>query len=194
MIDCKIVVFGAGGVGKSALMIQFVQGYFVSDYDPTIEDSYKRVIIVDDEKIQLDILDTAGQDDFAPMRITYMRSGKGFIIVYSIDDRSSFEEVQEFYDALVRTKVTKNIPIVICGNKCDLEDKRVVSKIEGQELAKKLGAVFFETSAFLDKNIDETFTELVRAINKSFCFKQNQETKVQKKNKKKIIASCCNLI
>jgi small GTP-binding protein len=73
--SCKIVVFGAGAVGKSALTIQFVQGYFITDYDPTIEDSYKRVLAVDNENIQLDILDTAGQNDFAPMRTSYMRQG-----------------------------------------------------------------------------------------------------------------------
>ena len=193
MIDCKVVIFGAGGVGKSALTVQFVQGYFISDYDPTIEDSYKRVINVDNNKVQLDILDTAGQDDFAPMRVSYMRQGKGFIIVYSIDDRSSFEEVQEFHKDLVRVKGTRNIPLIICGNKCDLEEKRVVSKVEGQELAKQLEAVFFETSAFLNKNITESFTELVRQVMKSFPQdKQVTNNSVQKKKKRRM--GCCNIM
>jgi small GTP-binding protein len=68
MGDGKIVVFGAGAVGKSALTIQLVQRYLIPDYDPSIEDPYKRVLLVDTENIQLDVLDTAGQDDFAPMR------------------------------------------------------------------------------------------------------------------------------
>ena len=166
MADCKIVVFGAGAVGKSALTIQFVQGYFITDYDPTIEDCYKRVLAVDGESHQLDILDTAGQDDFAPMRTSYMRQGKGFLIVYAIDDRASFEEVSIFHRDLTRTKGVSNIPIVICGNKCDLEEKRVVSKSEGQELATKLGATFFETSALANLNIEESFATLVREIQK----------------------------
>jgi small GTP-binding protein len=166
MGDCKIVVFGAGAVGKSALTIQFVQGYFITDYDPTIEDSYKRVLAVDNENIQLDILDTAGQDDFAPMRTSYMRQGKGFIIVYAIDDRASFEEVEVFHRDLTRTKGTTNVPVVICGNKCDLEDKRVVSKAEGEELAAKLSATFFETSALANINIENAFKALVKETRK----------------------------
>jgi small GTP-binding protein len=167
MSDCKIVVFGAGAVGKSALTIQFVQGYFITDYDPTIEDSYKRVLSVDNNNVQLDILDTAGQDDFAPMRTSYMRQGKGFIIVYAIDDRASFEEVEVFHRDLVRTKGTSGVPIVICGNKCDLEDKRVVSKTEGEEFAEKVGATFFETSALANINIENAFKALVKEVRKS---------------------------
>lgn len=164
MTDCKVVVFGAGAVGKSALTIQFVQGYFITDYDPTIEDSYKRVLLVDNENVQLDILDTAGQDDFAPMRTSYMRQGKGFIIVYAIDDRASFEEAEVFHHDLTRTKGTQNVPVVLCGNKCDLEDKRVVSKTEGEELAAKLNADFYETSALANINIENAFTTLVKKI------------------------------
>ena len=172
--DYKVVVFGAGAVGKSALTIQFVQGYFITDYDPTIEDSYKRVLQVDGENIQLDILDTAGQDDFAPMRTSYMRQGKGFIIVYAIDDRASFEEVEVFHRDLVRTKNMNKVPCVFCGNKCDLEDKRVVSKDEGTELADRLGGQFFETSALANVNIENAFTALIRMIKKD----ANPEPKV----------------
>lgn len=164
MGDCKIVVFGAGAVGKSALTIQFVQGYFITDYDPTIEDAYKRVLNVDGDNVQLDILDTAGQDDFAPMRTSYMRQGKGFIIVYAIDDRASFEEVEVFHRDLTRVKGANNVPVVICGNKCDLEDKRVVTKAEGEELANKLNATFFETSALANINIENAFSALVKKI------------------------------
>lgn len=185
MADYKIVVFGAGAVGKSALTVQFVQGYFVPDYDPTIEDSYKRVIDVDSQNVHLDILDTAGQDDFAPMRTGYMRQGKGFIIVYAIDDRASFEEVEVFHRDLIRTKGKAGIPIVICGNKCDLEEKRVVSRTEGEELADRLDAIFFETSALAKIHIDDAFKTLVREIKKREAPKEKPvESKEPKKQKK----------
>jgi small GTP-binding protein len=192
MADCKIVVFGAGAVGKSALTIQFVQGYFITDYDPTIEDSYKRVLAVDGENIQLDILDTAGQDDFAPMRTSYMRQGKGFIIVYAIDDRASFEEAEVFHRDLTRTKGTTNVPVVICGNKCDLEDKRVVSKQEGEELAGKLSGIFFETSALANINIENAFKALVKEIKKqgqpsSAAASSSSASGAPKKKKKKCL-------
>jgi len=166
MSEYKIVVFGAGAVGKSALTIQFVQGQFITDYDPTIEDSYKRPLNVDGENCQLDITDTAGQDDFAAMRTSYMRQGKGFILVYAIDDRASFEEVEVFHRELIRTKSAQSVPCVICGNKCDLEDRRVVSKAEGEELANKLRCKFFETSALANVHIEDAFTTLIRDIKK----------------------------
>lgn len=165
----KVVVFGAGAVGKSCLVIQFVQGYFVTDYDPTIEDTYKRQLTVNGESVTLDILDTAGQDDFAPMRTTYMRQGKGFLIVYAIDDRASFEEVDNFYNELKRTKNSEKIPIVLCGNKCDLEDRRVIAKAEGEELARKICSekCFFETSALSNTNIEESFKAVIEAMRDS---------------------------
>ena len=187
MTDYKLVVFGAGAVGKSALTIQFVQGYFITDYDPTIEDCYKRALAIDNENVQLDILDTAGQDDFAPMRTQYMRQGKGFIIVYAIDDRASFEEVEVFHRDLLRTKGATNVPVVICGNKCDLEDKRVVSKTEGEELADRLKAKFFETSALANLHIEDAFRTVVREIRKSQgdASSQTSEKKDSTSGKKK---------
>lgn len=160
--EYTIVVFGAGGVGKSALTIQFVQGQFVKDYNPTIEDAYNKRFSVDGRIIQLNITDTAGQEDFAAMRTTYMRTGEGFILVYSIEDRFSFEEVERFYKELIRSKGTEKFTCVLCGNKSDLEGSRKVSKDEGQELANKLNCKFFETSARNGHNINETFRYLSR--------------------------------
>lgn len=193
MAEYKIVVFGAGAVGKSALTIQFVQGQFITDYDPTIEDAYKRPLNVDGESVQLDITDTAGQDDFAAMRTSYMRQGKGFILVYAIDDRLSFEEIENFHRELLRTKnSTTNVPCVICGNKCDLEERRIISKAEGEELAAKLKCKFFETSALRNTNIHETFTTLVREI-MALEQPQTQENQQQQKTDK-AGGGCCLLI
>ena len=83
----RLVVVGGGGVGKSALTIQFIQSYFVTDYDPTIEDSYTKQCVIDDRAARLDILDTAGQEEFGAMREQYMRTGEGFLLVFSVTDR-----------------------------------------------------------------------------------------------------------
>ena len=190
MAEYKIVVFGAGAVGKSALTIQFVQGQFITDYDPTIEDSYKRPFNVDGESVQLDITDTAGQDDFAAMRTSYMRQGKGFILVYAIDDRASFEEIESFHKELIRTKSTQNVPCVICGNKCDLEDRRIVSKAEGEELAAKLHCQFYETSALTNYNIQEVFLTLVREINAESKPKQAEAAPAKQE---KTEGGCCEI-
>ncbi|EAX90561.1 small GTP-binding protein, putative [Trichomonas vaginalis G3] len=191
MAEYKIVVFGAGAVGKSALTIQFVQGQFITDYDPTIEDSYKRPLNIDGESVQLDITDTAGQDDFAAMRTSYMRQGKGFILVYAIDDRASFEEMEAFHRELIRTKCTSTVPCVICGNKCDLEERRLVSKAEGEELAAKLKCRFFETSALTNYNIHETFTALVKDI---IAESKPKPTDDNKQDKPEEGGNCCYLI
>ncbi|CAI4232853.1 unnamed protein product [Auanema sp. JU1783] len=89
----RIVVVGGGGVGKSALTIQFIQQYFVQDYDPTIEDSYTKQCFVDEDLCRLEVLDTAGQEEFSTMREQYLRSGNGFLIVYAVTDRNRFVQL-----------------------------------------------------------------------------------------------------
>ncbi len=84
-------MLGDGGVGKSALTIQFISNYFVEEYDPNIEDCYRKQAVVDDEICTLDILDTAGQEEFSAMREQYMRTGEGFMLVYAVDRVTTFE-------------------------------------------------------------------------------------------------------
>ena len=85
----KIVVVGSGGVGKSCIVVRFVQGKFIKKYDPTIEDFYRKQIDVDGEAIMLDILDTAGQEEFSALRDSYMRTGDGFVLVYAVNSSTS---------------------------------------------------------------------------------------------------------
>ena len=94
MREYKIVVLGSGGVGKSALTVQFVQGIFVEKYDPTIEDSYRKQVEVDGQQCMLEILDTAGTEQFTAMRDLYMKNGQGFVLVYSITAQSTFNDLQ----------------------------------------------------------------------------------------------------
>ncbi|KAL6044478.1 Ras GTPase [Balamuthia mandrillaris] len=162
----QVVILGEGAVGKSALTIQFTQNLFVKDYDPTIESSYRKQITIGDEVCMLDILDTAGQEEYSVMRDQYIRTGGGFLLVYSIVNRDSFDAMEDFRDQILRVKDSPNYPMVLCGNKCDLEDERVISKEEGENLAKKFGCPFFETSAKLRINIEEAFTQLVVDIKK----------------------------
>lgn len=86
-----MVVLGSGGVGKSALTVQFVTGTFIEKYDPTIEDFYRKEIEVDSSPSVLEILDTAGTEQFASMRDLYIKNGQGFILVYSLVNQQSFQ-------------------------------------------------------------------------------------------------------
>lgn len=93
MREYKVVVLGSGGVGKSALTVQFVTGTFIEKYDPTIEDFYRKEIEVDCSPSVLEILDTAGTEQFASMRDLYIKNGQGFILVYSLVNQQSFQVI-----------------------------------------------------------------------------------------------------
>ncbi|KAJ3450729.1 ras-like protein rasb [Anaeramoeba flamelloides] len=167
MEERKIVVIGGGGVGKSAMTIRFLQNFFVTDYDPTIEETYRKQITVDNKTVLLDVLDTAGQEEYSAMREQYMETGDGFLIVYSMVDNASFEEIPELYQLVLRVKDAESFPCVMCSNKCDLESGREVSTNEGKNVAKSCGIPFFETSAKTMKNIENCFHELVRVIRRA---------------------------
>ncbi|XP_069041090.1 GTP-binding protein Rit1 [Lepisosteus oculatus] len=162
--EYKLVMLGEGGVGKSAIIMQFISHRFPEDHDPTIEDAYKTQIRIDDEPANLDILDTAGQAEFTAMRDQYMRAGEGFIISYSITDRRSFHEAREFKQLIYRVRRTPDTPVVLVGNKSDLGHLRQVSVEEGRGLAREFQCPFFETSAAFRYYIDEVFAALVRQI------------------------------
>lgn len=165
--EYKIVVVGGGGVGKSALTIQFIQSHFVDEYDPTIEDSYRKQCVIDDEVALLDVLDTAGQEEYSAMREQYMRTGEGFLLIYSLTSRESYEEIVTFHDQILRVKDRDSFPMVVVANKCDLDHDRQVSTQEGRDLAKGFGCRFMETSAKQKINVDETFYTLVREIRRT---------------------------
>merc|ERR1712083_550419 len=136
MREYKIVVLGSGGVGKSALTVQFVQGIFVEKYDPTIEDSYRKQVEVDGQQCTLEILDTAGTEQFTAMRDLYMKNGQGFVLVYSITAQSTFNDLYEIRDQILRVKDSEDVPIILVGNKCDLEEEREVGRDQGALLAR----------------------------------------------------------
>ncbi len=109
--EYKMVVLGSGAVGKSALTIRLVTQNFLEEYDPTIEDNYNKEVVVDGIPAQLDILDTAGQDDYSQMQDQWMREGKGILVVYAIDNFSSFGDVQKYKAKIDRVK--ENDPYVL---------------------------------------------------------------------------------
>lgn len=155
---------GGGGVGKSALTIQLIQSHFVDEYDPTIEDSYRKQVVIDNHVSILDILDTAGQEEYSAMREQYMRTGEGFLLVYSVTSRTSFEELMTYYQQILRVKDVDYVPVLVVGNKSDLESERQVSYEEGAKMAKQFNAPFLETSAKQAINVEEAFYGLVRLI------------------------------
>jgi len=151
---------------KSALTVQFVQGIFVEKYDPTIEDSYRKQVEIDGTQCMLEILDTAGTEQFTAMRDLYMKNGQGFVLVYSIIAQSTFNDLPDLREQILRVKDKDEVPMILVGNKCDLQDQRVITTDQGEDLARKFACAFLEASAKTRVNVDQIFHDLIRQINK----------------------------
>ncbi|QRV93335.1 small guanosine triphosphatase family protein [Ceratobasidium sp. AG-Ba] len=149
-------MLGDGGVGKTALAVQ--------TYDPTIEDAFRHSVVVDDEMTYLEIVDTAGQEEYATLRDQWIREGEGFILVYSIASRRSYDRIRAFQDSIVRVKRGSRPVFMLVGNKNDKQNEREVSKEEGAALGRQWGCPFLETSAKTAHNVDRMFTETVRTL------------------------------
>lgn len=138
---------------------------FVQDYDPTIENMYRKQIGMGDQgACMLEILDTAGQEEYSVMRDQYIRSGDGFLLVYSVDSRSSFDSIPDIRDAVMRVKDVEKVPIVLVATKADLEATRKTTQWEGTELAKSFNCPFVEASAKARTRVEDGFLLLVQQI------------------------------
>ncbi|KAF2361847.1 Small GTP-binding protein domain [Trinorchestia longiramus] len=138
---------------------------FVEDYEPTKADSYRKKVVLDGEEVQIDILDTAGQEDYAAIRDNYFRSGEGFLCVFSITEDDSFQASQEFREQILRVKNDEHIPLLLVGNKADLSStRRRVSVEAAQARAEQWGVPYVETSAKTRENVDKVFFDLMREI------------------------------
>jgi len=180
MVLYKLVVLGDGGVGKTALTIQLCLQHFVETYDPTIEDSYRKQAVIDNQACMLEVLDTAGQEEYTALRDQWIRDGEGFLLVYSISSRSSFTRIKKFHNQIKRVKESTQSspgygsplgaaapalpPIMLVGNKSDRIAEREVSTQEGHALARELGCEFVEASAKNYINVDKAFYDVVRIL------------------------------
>ncbi|KAJ3444967.1 ras-like protein [Anaeramoeba flamelloides] len=178
--EYSLVLLGSGGTGKSSITVQLCYNRFVSNYDSTIEDIHRKQCEIDEEVAFLEILDTAGQEDYATMRPSYIRSGEGFLLVYSVTDRESFDLIKILRDEILMVKDSTKEPIVIAANKIDLETSRKVSTDEGKELAESIGCQYVETSAKLDVGVQDAFYDLVRLM-------RSKRSLRKKKKKKKCV-------
>lgn len=165
--EYKVTLLGAGGVGKSALTLRIISGVFTPTYNPTVEDYYRHDTMVDGVgPCIVEILDTAGTEQFASMRQLYISNCKAFALVYSIDDRASFDETVELYQQISSSvSDPSDITVVLVGNKCDLEHRREVEFSEGKQAAKDMdNCVFMETSAMDGRNVENFFVKLVGSM------------------------------
>jgi len=167
----KIVMMGDGAVGKTALTIQLCLNHFVEQYDPTIEDSYRKQIDINGRAYSIEILDTAGQEEYVALLDQWIRDGEGFVLVYSTTSRDSFESISRYHENIMRVKEVEDdneerekVPTVLVGNKIDRFNEREVSYEEGKAYAQELGCPFVETSAKTAQNVAEAFRKVLLQV------------------------------
>eukprot|EP00762_Andalucia_godoyi_P003769 ANDGO_08509.mRNA.1 Ras-related protein Rap-1 len=192
----RISVLGSGAVGKSNITLRFVKSIFIKEYDPTIEDAYNRPVEVDGSISQLQILDTAGQDEFYALFPTWVKNKDGFLLVYSVDRLESFDKVQVLYDMLLHyVPDDTSPPIVLCANKADLpEEDHKVSYDEGYRLASKWNVPFFQTSAKTGQNVEEAFHSILRQMRKVGVEDASSDDKKNAEKSKKKKKKYCNFL
>ncbi|KAF5319589.1 hypothetical protein D9619_008376 [Psilocybe cf. subviscida] len=132
-------------------------------YDPTIEDAYRKQFVVDNRMCFVEAIDTAGDEQYATLRDHWARESQGFILVYSIASRSTFDRLETLRQSIKRVKHGDPMFMLI-GNKCDKTDEREVLQEEGAALARRFGCEFIETSAKTPQNVERLFTNLVRSL------------------------------
>ncbi|GAA5910417.1 hypothetical protein JCM8208_004471 [Rhodotorula glutinis] len=175
-VPLRIVVVGDGGVGKSSLTMAILQRPFSEEYDPTVEDAYSTALNVDGVDYLVELIDTAGQEEYRYALDQTAQTGDGFILAYSIDSADSFELLPDFLHTLRKAKSPHDHPsavlspdntpgpFLVLGNKCDKPPaERVVTAQEGLAFSRQAGGLFFETSAKSRVNVEPAFHALVRA-------------------------------
>ena len=180
------------------MTIRFVREFFADEYDPTIEDSYQKQVDVDGSVYQVDILDTAGQEEYSAMRDMYMAEGESFVICYSSTNADSFQAVMEFAElaARVQDKTYEEIPLVLVQTKCDMpQEDWEVTESEGRAMATRLGCPFVQTSAFTGQGVKDVFQNVVKEVLQARRRENEDDSSSAvngktKKQRRKVFKSC----
>ena len=163
---CKILLIGDSSVGKTCLISKYAIGVFNEDYISTIGfDSRQKEEIINNEKVLVRIFDTGGQERFKSITANYLRNAEGVILVYDLTSTESFENLKFWIESIKNNLGNDDIiPIIIIGNKIDLEDARVINKSVAEKFAKDNNYKYFETSAKTGEGVDDAFREIVKQI------------------------------
>ena len=159
-----MAVIGKGVVGKSSLTYKFINYQMPQGHDPTIEDRYKKNTTIENQLYNIEILDTAGEDDYQNMMDMWISFGEGFLLVFAINDNESFEAIKAKKERVLKGKHNQKCPLVLVGNKQDLSNDRQVPYSVAKELADSWGVEYIETSAKTNFNCKEAFEKLAKKI------------------------------
>lgn len=198
----KLLLIGDSGVGKTCLLFRFSEDAFNTTFISTIGIDFKiRTIELNGKRIKLQIWDTAGQERFRTITTAYYRGAMGIMLVYDITSEKSFENIKNWIRN-IEEHASSDVERMILGNKCDMNDKRQVSKERGERLAIDYGIKFLETSAKTSVNVEESFITLARDIMARLNKKMNDgghtdgggPVKISEKRSKKHSIFKCSLL
>lgn len=160
----KVVMLGAGGVGKTSLIRRYVQFTFSHDYLATIGSNFliKRIILNEEKKMSMQLWDLAGQESFRSIRSKYYLGASGGILVFDLTRQITFQDLEDWYTDFTQ-KVGK-VPLLLLGNKCDLNDQIEVHQEDAETMAQKFGASYTKTSALDGTGVESAFLELAWKI------------------------------
>ena len=191
--EYKILTLGDSSVGKSSLILRFIDNKFQFDYLATMGIDYKHKIIElkNGKKVNLRIFDTAGQERFKSISLNFIKNANGILLLYDITNESTFNSVNKWIES-IKEAANEKISIILVGNKSDLEEEREVKTKQGEDKAKFYEIPFFETSCKDGSNINEAFEALTEEILK----KREQigeigEKITKEKAQKKKSGGCC---
>ena len=162
---CQFLLLGDTEVGKTCLINRYTNGVFREEYISTVGiDFYTKQEEINNKTVQVKIWDTVGQERFRALTTSFLRNAEGVVIVFDVTSQESFDNVKGWINS-VKSNIGENvIPIIIVGNKIDMENMREISKEDGNKIVSENGFKYFETSAKTGKGVDEAFKELVNQI------------------------------
>ena len=165
--EVNLITLGDAEVGKTSLIIRYIKNSFSHNYLATlgVDSQIKRIKLKDGQKIKVIITDTAGQERFKSIAVNYIKKANGILLIYDITNKQSFENINNWAQE-IKEKTNGSIPMILIGNKTDLEEKRCISEDEGEKFAVNCndGISFYETSCKTGKNVEKSINELVNQV------------------------------
>ena len=189
--EIKLIVLGNTSVGKSSFILKYIEDKFVLNYMATLGMDFKqkKLKLKNGQEVRLRIYDTAGQERFKSVAVSFIKKAEGVILIYDIGNKATFESLEEWIKN-IKESGKENLPIILVGNKCDLPpEKRQVELIEGKDKAEEFNLPFFETSCKEGINIKEVFEKIVEDITGKSNLSSGGEFKILNKSKSK--RKCC---
>jgi len=192
----KLLLLGEQAVGKSSLLMRYTDNEFHLNIMGTGGMDLKRKMIqINEEDVKVMIYDTAGHERFRSIAKTQYKGSQGVILIYDVTEKKSFDRVSNWVDSIKENSDTQNVEILLVGNKIDMNNERVVSFADGNDLANNFGINFIETSAKTGENVESAFFTIIKKIfdkekvrePATISLQNVNENKVEKKKKSK----CC---